>query len=339
VTLRLREFRLDLASPLRTARGDVTERRGLLVAAEGGVGEATPLPGWTESFETCRERLEAVARDGDPLDASLDATDAPAARHGLSLARLDGAAREAGVSLASHLAAGAPARSVPVNATVGDGSPRETAAAAERAVEAGFDCLKVKVGAGSVERDVARLRAVRDRVGHEPLLRADANGAWERQTARAALEAFESLDVAYVEQPLDAADLAGHRALREVGVPVALDESLATHSLARVLEVEAADVLVLKPMALGGPDRTVRAARSARARGVSVTVTTTVDAVVARTAAVHAAAAIPDVRHCGLATADRLAADLAPDPAPVADGHAPVPSGPGLAGDAFDGLV
>jgi L-alanine-DL-glutamate epimerase-like enolase superfamily enzyme len=61
-----------------------------------------------------------------------------------------------------------------------------------------------------------------------------------------------------------------------------------------------------------------------------------VDAVVARTAAVHVAAAIPDVPACGLATGSLLADDLYPDPAPVENGSVVVPDGPGLAGAAFD---
>jgi L-alanine-DL-glutamate epimerase-like enolase superfamily enzyme len=52
--------------------------------------------------------------------------------------------------------------------------------------------------------------------------------------------------------------------------------------------------------------------------------------VVARTAAVHVAAAIPDVRACGLATADRLESDLGPDPCPVEEGRISVPQDPGL---------
>jgi L-alanine-DL-glutamate epimerase-like enolase superfamily enzyme len=67
-------------------------------------------------------------------------------------------------------------------------------------------------------------------------------------------------------------------------------------------------------------------------------VTTTVDAAPARTAAVHVASTIPDVRPCGLATAGALESDLVPDPAPVESGTVAVPAGPGVAGDAFDGL-
>jgi len=141
--------------------------------------------------------------------------------------------------------------------------------------------------------------------------RADANGAWDRETAREAVERLAPLDLAYLEQPLPADDLDGAAALRTVGercryrhrprspVPIPLDESLATRGLDAVLDADAADAVVLKPMALGGPDRALAAARRAREAGVEPVVTTTIDAVVARTAAVHVAAAIPDVSPAG----------------------------------------
>jgi o-succinylbenzoate synthase len=354
-----RDFAIDLASPLSTARGRIERREGTLVGVAGGdvrgVGEATPLPGWTESLADCRAALDAVS-EGDAVDelvGSGDATDplatasdavtdpladAPAARHAVESALLDAAGRLCNRSVAA-LFANDPATSVPVNATVGDAEPSATAASATAAVDAGFRCLKVKVGARTLERDVERLRAVREAVGDDVSLRADANGAWDRETAAAAVDALAPLDLAYLEQPLPAVDLSGHAALRGRGVEVALDETLAEVSVETALGAAAADVVVLKPMALGGPGRAFRTATAARRAGVDTVVTTTVDAVPARTAAVHVAAALPDIRPCGLATGAALDADLAPDPAPVALGEVSVPEGPGVAGVAFDDLV
>ncbi|MFB6255289.1 MAG: enolase C-terminal domain-like protein, partial [Haloplanus sp.] len=118
--------------------------------------------------------------------------------------------------LAGLLAAD-PATEVPVNATIGDGSVAETVAAARAGVGDGFTCLKMKVGAGDLDRDVARLRAVREAVGSGVTLRADANAAWDRGTAREAVDAFASLDCSYLEQPLAPDDLDGHAALRGRG--------------------------------------------------------------------------------------------------------------------------
>jgi len=350
-------FSIPLARPLGTAAGTVERREGFVVtveaAGERGVGEAAPLAGWTESLADCRAALERAgdridaARDVDGVAAAIGALDAcatPAARHGLALALDDVRARTASVPLYRYLG-GAHRERVPANATVGDGSPDETASGVRRAAADGFGTVKVKVGARDPGADVDRLQAVRETApGVE--LRADANAAWTRPVAQRVLAELGSLGVAYVEQPLDPDNLAGHAALRASdGAPdpddvgVALDESLVEHPVEAVLDADAADVVVVKPMVLGGPDRAREAAIAARAAGVVPVVTTTLDAVYARTAAVHVAASLPTVPACGLATADRLAADLAPDPAPVRDGSVVVPQGKGNVGGtgAFDG--
>jgi len=332
-------FSLPLSSPLATARETISERSGFVVRydhrGETGVGEATPLPGWTESVDDCRSGLAdaaAVAVDGGHTDVllSLDAASVPAARHGFATALLDADARADGVPLYQWFDSGRRCDRVPVNATVGDGSPAETADAVEQAVEAGYDCCKLKIGKRTVDEDVARVRAVRERVGDDVTLRADANGAWSRDQAENAFDRFAPLDVAYIEQPLPADDLAGHAALRGTDIGVALDESLVERRVDSVLDADAADVLILKPMVLGGPGNAHTLALRAREQGVEPVVTTTVDAVVARLAALHVAAAIPDVGACGLATGDRLASDLAPDPTTVTDGTMSVPEATGL---------
>ncbi|QHS15810.1 o-succinylbenzoate synthase [haloarchaeon 3A1-DGR] len=375
--MRLTHLTLELDSPLRTASAEILEREGWLVGLDPdaddvparGVGEAMPLPGWTESVAACADAL-TNADDGRSSDAGSDSeieggpepdsesgpeaksgiripdADTPAARHGITLARADAVARADDRRLADRLAeaAGFPtpgaAASVPVNATVGEGSAAAAERAARRAVEDGYRTLKLKAGSRPLADDLDRVRAVRREVGPAVEIRVDANGAWDRATARRALDAMADIGVSYVEQPLPAADLKGHVALRdELPVDVALDESVREFGVDRVLESGAADVVIYKPMVLGGVDRTVEAARRARDAGVEPIVTTTIDGAIARTAAVHAAAAIPEVRPCGLATGSLLRTDLTPDPAPVERGAIDVPGGPGIAGDAFDDRV
>ncbi|MFB6353368.1 MAG: mandelate racemase/muconate lactonizing enzyme family protein [Halobacteriales archaeon] len=338
-------FSLPLDRPLATAAGTVDRREGFLVRVGEdrpvGVGEATPLPGWTESIDACRDAIASTLADLDPSAEPAELQDlpaTPAARHGLELALLDRASRAAGVPLYRHLGGRRRVTSVPVNATVGDGSVEETADEARLAAEAGYDAVKVKVGARPVEEDVARLSAVREAVGPDVELRVDANGAWDREAARNALEGLLEHDVAVIEQPLAADDLAGHADLRGRGPAIALDETLRAHAVDAVLDAQAADVLVVKPMVQGGVERGWQLARTARERGAGVVVTTTVDAAVARTAAVHLAAALEVDRACGLATADRLARDIAGDPAPVVDGRITVPqaAGHGIGVDDLD---
>jgi o-succinylbenzoate synthase len=345
VTVAVTPFEVPLERPLSTARGDIETRRGFVVRGRvggtSGVGEATPLPGWTESYDDCRRALGLVDGLGPALSANaLD--DAPAARHAVSLALFDARARAGDVSLARFLAGPDEriADTVPVNATVGDGGERETPEAVDAAVASGYDCVKLKVGVGGVDRDVDRVVAARE-VAPDVTLRVDANGAWTLDEAVRFVTdtADHGVDLAYVEQPLPAENVAGHAALREaVSVDVALDETLAGNAVDDVLAAGAADVLVLKPMALGGPGRTLAVAEQAREADVDSVVTTTIDAVVARTGALHVAAALGDPPACGLATGHLLGEDLAADPAPVVDGAMTVPAGPGLAGEAFASL-
>ena len=330
-----RDFELRLRDPLSTAAGTIEAREGTLVRIESagrgdgavGVGEAAPLPGWTESPGACREAIE-VALDRletNGAEAALAETEGfPAARHAVSLALLDREARAAGDPLYRHLGpADAPAvGSVPVNATAGDGRIMDTVRAAREAADAGFDTLKIKVGAREIATDAGRLEAISSEVSRDLRLRADANGAWSRREARLAADALPDLE--YVEQPLDPDDLEGHADIRS-RTPVALDETLVDHAVAAIVEAGAADVVVLKPMVLGGIDRAWTAAARAREAGVDPVITTTIDGVVARTAAVHLAAALRVDRACGLATADRLETDLAPDPTRVSGGRIAVP--------------
>ena len=173
-----------------------------------------------------------------------------------------------------------------------------------------------------------RLSAVRARCPNVEL-RADANGAWDRETAAAALSGFADHDVAFVEQPLPSAELAGHAALHEAHVGVALDESLVEHGIDAVIDADAVDVVVCKPMALGGVDLARDVAVRAREAGLGALVTTTVDGALARAGAVHLAASLPSLPACGLATGERLATDLRDAVAPVAEGAVAVPQGKG----------
>lgn len=334
IDLERHEFSLPLDSPLSTAAGEIDRREGIAIRVgsdPAGIGEATPLPGWTESMEACRAALSDVS---DPRSTLTDFADRPAARHGLSLALADRRARREGVPLYRHLGDDRRVDRLAVNATVGDGSVEETAEAATKAIGKGFETIKCKIGVHPLAEDLERVRAVRDAVGSDVELRLDANGAWNRPRAERALDELAALDVEYVEQPLPADDVEGHRALAGGAVPVALDETLAGRSPDGIEALaDAADVLVLKPMALGGPDRALDLGRRMRDEGLGIVVTTTIDAVIARAAAVHAAAALEVERACGLATAGLLAADLGPDPASVRDGAIAVPQTPGLGTD------
>jgi o-succinylbenzoate synthase len=309
-----------------------------------GLGEAAPIAqrgGGTvgEALAVLDEVGAALlGRQLDEVPAMLDeigrANGAVAAvRSALDVAVFDATARAAGISVAEALAADIN-RSVEVNDTIGAESPERAAAQAAAARASGFPCVKLKVGAAqTAEEERRRVAAVREALGPEIRLRIDANGAWGVEQAIRTIRELEEYGLEMVEQPVAAGDLAGLARVRAAaGVPIAADEDVTDVEAAeRVLEAGAADVLVVKPMVVGGLRPGRRVIELAAQAGVRAVVTTALEAGVGVAAALHLAATLPPGSPaCGLATGPLLAADLIRRPLVARRGRMALPEGPGL---------
>lgn len=336
-------FHLPLRVPFRTAKGEVTERYGLVLRlmTDGGVmglGEASPHPalgdGAVGEVEAALEALapRLIGADVACLDA-LCANLPPALACGIDTAACDALARARGVSVARLLSQHVRAE-VLVNATIGGEPAPEAARQAAGGRRAGFRCVKLKVGlASDVDEERERVAAVRDALGPEIALRLDANGAWDPKRAMQTIRALEAYDLELVEQPVPAGDLDGLRRVQQaVATPIAADEAITSPEAARqVLELGAARVIVVKPMVVGGlrPARTI--IELALKAGVSVVVTTAIDTGIGVAAGLHLAATLPEGSPaCGLATGSLLAADLVRQPLAVWEGRMALPEGFGL---------
>jgi len=324
--MQLDPFRVTLEPPLQTATGRIRHRRGFMIrrrlAGADGVGEATPLSGWTESHAACDVALRRAARG-----ECIDAVETPAAHHAIELAEMVAAARSAEVPLATRLG-GPTDASVAVNATVGLTDAQTVATSVSQAVDAGYQTVKLKL-AGTAT-DIERLSAASEAAG-AARIRGDCNGRADRQTAQAICAAAAELGVEFIEQPLPAEDLDGLTALVETGCPIAIDEGLLRHDIA-TLATAGVSVIICKPMALGGPLRTLEKVAAADSVGLTSVITTTYDAVIARTAAVHVAAVVGGPHAHGVATAARMQTDIAQDPLGVTAGAIAIGSTPGLSG-------
>ena len=255
---------------------------------------------------------------------------------GLEMALLDAIGKAEGCQVCELLSPpGSLSRAaVAVNAVIGARATEAAVVAARDAIEQGFHCIKLKVGFGvSIREEIERVAAVRDAIGPSAHLRLDANEAWMLEEAIATLSQCVPYDIQYVEQPLQARDLAGMRALRQaIPIPLAVDEALLDpQSASLVLDSEAADVLVIKPQLAGGLRAGQQIIQAATERGVSCVITSTLEAGVGLAAALHLAAASPAVTlECGLATLHLLGDDLLIDDLAIRDGFLAVPSGAGL---------
>lgn len=355
--LRWLPFRIPFRASFSTSRGALSYREGLilwLMTDSGivGLGEASPIPGaGAGSLGEARAILEAVGptlvgRALEEVDTALGASAGDqralrlcsgqalaAVRCALDIAVCDAMAKAEGISVA-RLLGGDVNPAVAVNATIGASTTAEARYDAGEARAAGFPCVKLKVGmAASIDEERQRVAAVRHALGPDIRLRVDANGAWGVEQAIDTIRALEEHDLELVEQPVRPGDLEGMARVRAaVNTPIAADEDITSLDAARrLLEAGAAQVLVLKPMVLGGARPAGRIAELARAAGASVVVTTTIDAGIATAAALHLAATLPQGGlACGLATGSLLAGDLISRPLPAHGGRMELPPGPGL---------
>ncbi|PSP73215.1 hypothetical protein BRC86_10130 [Halobacteriales archaeon QS_3_64_16] len=139
-------------------------------------------------------------------------------------------------------------------------------------VDRGFGALKTKIGLhrhfgwGS-QRDVELVRAIRDAVGPEVWLMADANHAYDVATARQVGRNLADLDLAFFEEPIPPANIEGYARLqRDTEVPIAAGECWTPRQFDRALESGAVGYVQPDVTSTGGltPSRRVRTAAQAR---------------------------------------------------------------------------
>lgn len=178
--------------------------------------------------------------------------------------------------------------------TISVNEPEEMARDAANAVERGYDCLKVKVGANP-ELDVERLRAVRQAAGDDICLRIDANQAWQPRQAVCILNEMQEqgLRLELVEQPVKAYDLEGLKYVTDHSyVPVLADESVfSPRDAMKVLELRAADLINIKLMKCGGIYNALKIASAAEIYGVECMIGCMLEAKISVNAAAELACA------------------------------------------------
>lgn len=193
----------------------------------------------------------------------------------VDIALWDLKAKDAGLPLSQYL--GAVRESVPAYASGGyyrDGKGlsglREEM---QRYVDCGHDTVKLKIGGLAPEKEVERVRAVRETIGDSRALLLDANGAWsDKQAAVSACRRYGDYDPYFIEEPVmpDAMELMAQ-------VNAGLDYAVAAGELestrygfADLLRTGAVDVVQPDATIVGGITEWLRVARTAASHDVPV---------------------------------------------------------------------
>lgn len=159
-----------------------------------------------------------------------------------------------------------------INRHVVERTPASFARAAAAAVEEGFTAIKLapfdEVSASTRSRTgqraawrpgVARVRAVREAVGHNVEVAVDCHSRFDVKEALTVARALEELDLFWLEEPVGVPDIAGLAAIRSrIHQPLATAESLfGAEAFHRVMAADAADVVMPDIKHAGGLQETL----------------------------------------------------------------------------------
>lgn len=147
---------------------------------------------------------------------------------------------------------------IPINGLIWMGSYTQMLSQIEAKMQAGFRCIKLKIGAINFEEELSLLKIIRRHFSAKEIeLRVDANGAFSPAEALEKLQRLSELDLHSIEQPIRAGQWDSMARLSQLSpLPIALDEELiGVHSTSRkkeLLETIHPQYIILKPSLHGG---------------------------------------------------------------------------------------
>ena len=264
----LREVRLPLKEPFRISSGVVTERRIFLLELHDAAGISTwaecvagEQPNYTaETIDTAwyaiqqwiGPRVLGVRFNGpEEVHAELnrDLRGHPMAKAAVEMGCWALAATAEGVPLSARI--GGTRDRVATGISLGiQANPAALVQRATAALAQGYRKIKVKIAPGS---DIAFVRAVREALGADIHLMADANSAYTLNDADH-LAQLDEFNLIMIEQPLGADDIRQHAELqRRLRTPICLDESITSVDRARdMIALGSGRIVNIKPGRVGG---------------------------------------------------------------------------------------
>ncbi len=263
-------YKLDFKFSARTSRGAIEERKVwfLKVTDSNGIhgtGEVAPISRLSpESIEDVLEFLSkltvALAKEELPADtdqvfdlvSNLVPPTMPSIRFGLEMALLDlmkGGQKHIFSNNLSKI-------KIPINGLIWMGDKAFMQDQIKDKLDAGFNCIKLKIGALDFETEIDIIRSLR-KISDDLIIRLDANGAFQTNEVLSRLKALKAFNIHSIEQPImpmqpEAMELICNRS----EIPIALDEELigvhSSRDRVDLLQELKPHYLVLKPTLHGG---------------------------------------------------------------------------------------
>jgi L-Ala-D/L-Glu epimerase len=221
-----------------------------------GVAEATPRP--TIYGESQASILFAIRNWFGPMMIGLDPGHTekiwvnldtihwnPTAKGAIDLALYDAVAKARGIPLWEML--GGASDRLPLGWMLGMRPIPEMVQEAINLRGKGIKSFKVKVGI-EPEKDIQVIKSLRENLGPDTLIYADANMAYSISTAIRTIKKMEEYGLAFVEEPIPSWDWRGRlKVAQAISIPILGDESVFTpQDVAREIDLGAIGIISIK---------------------------------------------------------------------------------------------
>lgn len=257
------KFQLQFKHPSGTSRGILTEKETWFIILEKdskfGVGECGILRGLScDDRDDYEDKLAwacaSISKGIEVLWNEL--VEFPSIQFGLEMAFLSLESDSPFVLFPSDFTENK--SQIDINGLVWMGDKNYMKHQIEAKIEAGFKCIKLKIGAIDFDKEVELLKYIRSNFSSSEIeIRVDANGAFEAQTALSKIEQLSVFELHSIEQPIKPKQFDAMKLLsKTTTLPIALDEELigvfTTKGKEELLRKCKPQFIVLKPSFIGG---------------------------------------------------------------------------------------
>ncbi|HEV7622048.1 MAG TPA: dipeptide epimerase [Flavisolibacter sp.] len=310
---------IPLIEPFVISLGAITEVQNIVLIIRtkdgcSGYGECSPYMSINgESIDTCfivGQYLAKVLKGENVLDIQnchekMDRTiyANTSIKRAFDIAIHDIAAQNSGLPIYQFLG-GKKNKVLQTDMTVSIGKPEKMKADAIKFKQQGFPAIKVKLGENK-EKDVARIKAIREGIGYEIPLRIDANQGWQTaDNAIAILQALSEFNIEHCEEPIPRWQFMElSRVSTSSPIPVMADESCGDeHDAERLINLKACQMFNIKLGKSSGFYKAVKIAEMGAKANMHMQVGGFMESRLGMTAAAHLALTNNNIHHCDFDT-------------------------------------
>lgn len=297
---------IALKDPFKISLGILTHAENVIIkinTSNGltGYGECSPFMTINgESMDTCfvvAQYLANILKGKDALDIEncVVAMDSmiyanSSIKSAFDIALYDIAAQNAGLPLYAFLG-GSKSKEIITDYTVSIDEPKKMAADAVKIKANGFQVIKVKLG--QQQKDVERIRLIREAVGMGIPIRIDANQGWDVAGTIRILNELAVYNIQHCEEPIPRWNYMELAAIRKQSpIKIMADESCCDHHDAkRLIDLNACDYFNVKLGKSGGIFKALKIIKLAEVEGIKIQLGGFLESRLAFTAAAHLALA------------------------------------------------